>query len=334
MEAVDFTVPQYYEADIPKTLDKFVLVSNLQKMERGLQAAGRTGLPFYAGLPAYGHALVYDRAGKLVGPYRDMGIREVAREPMFHWRASFPADAEGKPATPVAYVGEDLHDFAIRGKTDRGGYGDYLLRFDLPTSVLVARHLAAVREKRPANCRGVILFRYPEPEETQTLPLSALTAVLRGEKATPQIETKVTATVSPWETIETGRSSGRLPVELMVRVTNTGTAASFAAPDAVTVTLHFDRPGLEEMEAHSFDGVEMFAGDAHLRSSVSRANVARLRKFHLAAGETAKIGPIRLRADGPTRVWGEWTVRGEGGFETLRGEIPEMRLDRPTGGAQ
>ena len=91
MEAVDFTVPQYYEAEVPKSLEELAPISRLDMMRDGLRAAGGTGLPFRAGLPAYGHATVYDRSGRLVGMFRDMGIDDVARPP-------------GLPSCPLLFV--------------------------------------------------------------------------------------------------------------------------------------------------------------------------------------------------------------------------------------
>jgi hypothetical protein len=329
----DFTVPQYYEPQIPKTLTDFATVSRLSLLERGLAQAGRRGAPFYAGLPAYGHALIYDERGKLLGTYRGMSALDAMSHSSFHLVRAFPADKEGKPASPNAYIGEDIYDFvAVKPAPDGRGLGFHLV-YDLPTPALLAQHLAVVRAQHPRNCRGVILFRYPEPGELATLPLPTVLGVLRGERAQPELRVQFQVKPAPWELIETSRSAAHPPSDLTVRVTNIGNASTFLAPDAVTLTLRFNRPGFDAIAPGQFDAVEArFQSDptapfeTALRSSPTRANRLRIRKFHLAAGETAVFGPIRLPADGSTQVDGEWTAKCPGDFTLQRGAMPPMAL--------
>ncbi len=341
LDAVDFSVPQYYEANIPKTLNQFATVSRLSLAARGLESAGSRGRPFYVGLPAYGHALVYDEKGALVGLYRDMSVRDALRHPAFRLARAFGASRYGTPATPTTYIGEDLYDFvAVRSAPDGRGKG-YHLVYDLPTPTLLARHLALVREQRPPNCRGVILFRYGEPGDTTALPIPAIAAALRAQKAQPSLRVQFKARPAPWELIETGQRAARPPLDLTVTVTNVGAASTFLAPDAVTLTLRFDRPGCEDAPLRDFDAVEAFysepsapgapPADSGLRSSLARANVLRFRKAQLAPGESAQIGPIRLPPDSATRVWGAWTATDAGGFDVLRGNIGPSDLTAQKG---
>jgi hypothetical protein len=137
--------------------------------------------------------------------------------------------------------------------------------------------------------------------------------------------------------IETNRAAVRPPADLTVSVTNVGAAGTFLAPDAVTLTLHFDRPGFDAIAPGQFDAVDArlqnapnAAFDTALRSSPARANLLRCRKFHLAPGETAVFGPIRLPADGSTQVHGEWTAKSPGNFTLLHGEIPLTALTQAT----
>jgi hypothetical protein len=334
LEAVDFSVPQYYEAEIPKTLDRFATVSRLSMAERGLESAGRRGQPFYVGLPAYGHALVYDDRGALVGLFHDMSVRDAARHPAFRLARAFGAARDGTPATPATYIGEDLYDFvAVRPAPDGRGKGYHLL-YDLPTPALLARHLALVRAQRPPNCRGVILFRYAAPGDTMALPLPAIAATLRGQQAQPNLRVQFKATPAPWELIETGQKASRPPVDLTVTVTNVGAGSTFLAPDAVTLTLTFDRPGLDEVSTRDFDALEAFyaepssagAPGSELRASIARANVLRCRKWQLAPGESARIGPIHIPADGATQVRAAWSATDAGGFTVLHGDVGPIAL--------
>lgn len=329
----DFTVPQFYEPQIPRTLNDFATVSRLTLLERGLAQAGRRGAPFYAGLPAYGHALIYDEQGKLLGTYRGMSALQALNHPSFRLERAFPADAQGRPATPATAIGEDIYDFvAVKPAPDGRGLGFHLL-FDLPTPELLRQHLATVQAQRPRNCRGVILFRYPEPEELATLPLPTVVADLRGERPQPDLRVQVRAKQTPWELIETERAASRPPKEVTIRVTNVGHASTFLSRDAVSLTLVFDRPGFTDISPGQFDSVDARLGtdpnasfDSSLRSSPARANRLRCLKFHLAAGETAVFGPLRLPADGATEVHGEWTAKSPGSFTLLHGVLPPTAL--------
>jgi len=329
----DFTVPQYYEPQLPKTLTGFATVSRLKLLERGLAQAGRHGAPFYAGLPAYGHALIYDERGQLLGTYRSMSALDAMAHPSFRLARAFPADKEGKPATPATAIGEEIYDFvATKPAPDGRGLGFHLL-YDLPTPDLLMQHLATVRAERPRNCRGVILFRYPEPGELATLPLPSVLASLRGEHSQPDLRVQFHVKPAPWELIETNRTAARPPAHLSVSVTNIGNASTFLAPDAIEVTLIFDRPGFDSIAPGQFDAVEARLQtdpaapfDSALRSSPARANLLRIRKFHLAAGETAIFGPLRLPPDSATQVHGEWTAKSPGNFTTLHGTIPPTVL--------
>jgi hypothetical protein len=342
-DAVDFMVPQYYEPRVAPMLNDFATISCLPMVRQGMQAAAGVGHPFRVGIPAYGHALMYDDHGKLVGLYRDMTAMQAAQHRSFRLARAYPSDIDGKPATRATAIGEDLLDFvAIQAAQSGKGLGYHLI-YDLPTPDLVARHLALIRAERPRECRGVILFCYPEPDATLALPLPALCAALRSQHTDPRLTVSMKTRKAPWDLIETGKPTAHPPVNLSVKVTNVGDGNSFFATDAVTLTLHFDRPGLDELDARDFDGFETaYSGKMQsdksrsdldsieagreLQCSLPRADTIRVRKFQLRAGETARIGPIRVSGDGATRVWGTWSVRGPGGFDTIQGEIPPAKL--------
>ena len=325
LEAVDFAAPQYYEANLPASIANFAPVSNLEAAARGLEKAERFGRPFYAGLPAYGHAVMTDENGKVLGLYREMTAEEATKHPAFQFVRAFPADRKGQPGTAQNAIGENLVDFiAVRNARDGRGKGYHLI-YDLPTPELLAQHLALVEKNRPANCRGVILFRYPEPGATMTLPLPAIAAILRKETARPDLQVKIQCAASPWELIETGRKANRPPLDVNILVKNSGNADTFFAPDALTLTLIFDRPGLGEIAAPAFDRLETFAANAEnaapeISASSIRANILKLSKWHLPPNETARI-TLRLPADGATALRGTWASRNPDGLTNQTGKI-------------
>ncbi len=324
LDAVDFAAPQYYEANLSESLTRFAPVSDLQAAARGLAKAERFGKPFYAGLPAYGHALMTDETGRVLGLYREMTADEATRHPAFQFVRAFAADRSGQPATAQTTIGENLADFiAIRNARDGRGRGYHLI-YDLPTPELLARHLALIEKNRPANCRGVILFRYPEPGATMTLPLPAIAAALQKRTALPDLKVTVQSVASPWELIETGRKANRPPFDVTVTVTNCGASDTFFAPDGLTLALTLDRPGINEIAAAAFDRAETFAANsdaagAAVRCSPARANVLKLTKWRLAPNETARIS-LRLPADAATTLRGNWTLRNPDGLTTRTGE--------------
>ena len=336
LDAVDFAVPQYYEAQMPESREHFAPVSRLTMAERGLRQAESHGRPFYVGLPAYGHALMTDEQGKVLGLYRGMTAEEAAHHPAFQLVRNVPLAANGKEArSPEQAIGETLLDFvAVRPAPDGRGKGYHLL-YDLPDPELLRQHLAMVRANRPAHCRGVILFRRPAPDETMTLPLPTLAAVLQGRPAAPDLRVSLKISAAPWELIETGRSAKRPPLELSVSLTNTGAGSTLLAPEALTLTLRFNRSGLSLPDRTPFETTETYAETAEtstaentsgLRSISARANTIRVTKWHLSPGETVFYGPIRLPSDGATQVSGNWTLRDPDGFHTRRGTIPAAPL--------
>ena len=330
LNAIDFAAPQYYEANLPESIAHFEPVSNIERAARGLGRAESFGKPFYAGLPAYGHAVMTDERGRVLGLYREMTAEAAARHPAFQFVRAFPADGQGQPATSQNSIGENLADFvAVRNARDGRGKGYHLI-YDLPTPELLAQHLALVEKNRPLNCRGVILFRYPEPGATMTLPLPAIAAALQKRTAQPDLQVKIHCAASPWELIETGRKAKRPPLDVAVTITNSGNSDTFFAPDAVTLTLTFDQPNLGEPIAPAFDRLETFAANPDsagpkIRCSPARANVLTLSKWRLAPGESAKI-TLRLPADGATLLRGTWALRRPDGLTTRTGKIPPMAL--------
>lgn len=339
---VDFMAPQFYESAIPRSLDHFCTISNLPLMQRGVQAAGRLGQPFYVGIPAYGHALVYGATGKLIGVYHDLGVDDALRAPYLHYSSGCGADSDGRPAHGKAYTGEDLvelttdapvtedHD-SPEASEDLPEVGPFRLVYDLPTANEISQAISALRADRPANCRGVILFRYPEPGDADTVPLESVAAVLRGETPHPSLSLSASVASDPWQVIEAaGDEDERVSRHVELWLKNTGTSGGFPGPDTLTVTLHFNRAGLEEVASGSFDRIGTFyqASDAPaLRGSAERANMLVLQGQSPGPEGTAEIGPVTLPAGGPTRVWGDWTMTLPDGTTKARGVIPQIGLD-------
>jgi hypothetical protein len=337
----DFIVPQFYEAEISRSRRPLSPISSLARFERGIMAAGRLGVPFYAGVPAYGRALVFDGSDKLLGVFRDMGPDDAMRVDDFKLERSYCIDAKGDEATSQSAIGEEIVEFAAAPPE---GQKPYHIVFNLPTATLIEKHLKSLRERRPSNCLGAILFRYPERGERSTVPLATLESVAASREASPKIEVETNVSSAPWDLIDAPRSASRPPVELRVQATNRGSASTFFSPDSITLTLVLDQPGVDSLPSRlrSFDGVETyFAEDPKRvqeesgvrdlpRASSARANVLVFTKACLAPGESLATGPIELRSDGATTVRGFWSARCNGGFGVDKGAFATRTLSIDT----
>jgi len=328
MQQVDFLAPQYYEPLMSKKLESASTISSLSLLRHGLRAAGSHDYSFYAGIPAYGHALLYTDRRQLLGMYHDMSVIGVMHHPAFRIESAFGVDRDAKRATVTSYVGEDIYNFkAVQPDADGHGLGFHLV-YDLPTPELLRQYMAAIDADRPRDCRGVILFRYPEAGEPSTLPLRAVASTLAGRKPRPNLSVTVSSAAAPWAVVESGKKADRVPHDATISVTNTGDAGTFIANDAVTLTVQFDRLGFDAVDRGEFDSVQtLYCEDGTLdhavRASTLRANTIRCCKSYLAPGETVHFGPIETQA---TRIRGTWSVVGAGRLNTYRGIIPDQSI--------
>jgi hypothetical protein len=250
--------------------------------------------------------------------------------------SAYGSDEEGRPAAKADYCGEDLYELQAQVKTagaeERSG--DYRVIYEVPTAELVSRQLTVLRSKRPDNCLGMILFRYPEPAEISTVPLSAIAAAIQGKPAAPQLRVHVNYRQAPWEGIEGPSASQSRPVDVTVSVTNSGTSSTFIARDALLLTLVVDRAAIEDITATGADGIETLfqppaasgASATALRAGMARANVVRMQRIYLAAGETQALATLRLRAGAGATIRGTWSARCPGGYDSVTGTLSPVKL--------
>lgn len=128
---VDFWAPQFYGAEIPATADRVIPISSPLGVARGVERARELGEPFYAGLAAYGQAIVYDARGRLVELRGDLDPARVASDGNLELvgRRAFGAGVEGDgaragaapPAGEWRYVFRARSDTVIDGLTVRAG---------------------------------------------------------------------------------------------------------------------------------------------------------------------------------------------------------------------
>ncbi len=315
---VDVCVPQFYENRPFKTLADFKPVGDPAELERGLRKAARLPGEFLVGLPVYGHAVLFDGSGKIAGMYRRLSAGEALRHPGLAAVETYPSDRVGKPASRESYVGEDV--LIVRApNADSSGQGmGFAIAYSLPTPEILRAPLRLLRADRPANCRGIALFRFPEPGESTCLSLDSLSAALRGRKA----ELVAKGRLIPGAAEPSAFSVSGKGREVRAELSLEGSASTFACPGAVSVLILFDQVGIEEALAGDFDFVRVGLWDAETRKLVPasgmRSNAVLLERGHAAGGQRLRSGSI-THSGGATRARIEWRALGPGGFESLSG---------------
>lgn len=324
---VDFITPQFYEGRAGKTLQEIKPISDPVALLAGIRRLNRLGVPFQVGLPAYGHALLFDDQGRLVSMYRGLSSENALRLSALRHRSTTPLDANGHPATEANYVGEDLLTVeAIRPDLSGHGKGDRIAFF-LPAPEMVSKQLSTVRSEAGADCRGVILYRFPEPGETTALSLESIDAAIRDQPRTIDFAVDMRARSVPYALIGE-ESAATVPREFRLQLAEVGNVGTETAPDALQVVLEFDRPGIGDIAAGDFDSAQMGTLDngAFVPCGRARATAVLLSRYNVLPSQTLRSGGIELSQDGPKTVHVLWTAHGMGGFHSFHGSSPTRKL--------
>ncbi|HVT10668.1 MAG TPA: DUF3142 domain-containing protein [Fimbriimonadaceae bacterium] len=324
---VDFIVPQFYEGRAGRTLQDIKPISDPAALVAGIRRLNRLGVPYQVGLPAYGHALLFDDQGRLVSMYRGLSSEDALRLSALRHVSTVPLDADGHPASEKSYVGEDLMTVeAVKPDLGGRGKGDRIVYF-LPAPEMVSRQLADARAEAGSFCRGVVLYRFPEPGETTALPLESIVAAIRLEPKTVDFGIEMRARSVPYALIGERRASS-VPRELHLKLTDVGNVATETAPDALEALVEFDRPGIGDVAPGDFDAVQpgTLEGGRFVPCGRARATALLLRRFNVQPGQVLHSGGIELMQDGPTAVHVQWTAQGMGGFHAYHGSSPTRKL--------
>lgn len=201
LDAVDFWTPQLYGAEIPANAERVVPIASPEAVARAVARVRELGEPFYAGLAAYGYALVYDAHGRLVELRGDLDPARVASDTNLELvgRRAFGAGVEGDGAgaggAPPA--GEWRYVFRARGEASVDGLhlraGEQIV-LDVPGSESLRAGVRGVREAAGDKLLGICLFRLPTAGDATTLRLSEVAAALRDRE--PEFSTSLSAEAS------------------------------------------------------------------------------------------------------------------------------------------
>lgn len=337
LEAVDFWLPQFYGAEIPATADKLIPISSARSVARGVERARELGKPFYAGLAAYGYALLYSEKGKLMELRGDIDPARVASDRNFELveRRAFESRvlADGAPVSaPLA--SEWRYVFRARADTNLEGLvvhaGEQIV-IDVPSSESLRASVRGVREGAGEKLLGICLFRLPTRGDRTTLSLAQIAAALADRDA--ESSTHVG--------IETARAEGgeKVSGQLLLTAENDGEAGALFGDDALAIILRVPRGSVRGVtRLEGFDSFETLCESAAsadesrerdaratLRPcSVARAGVIRLKSHGWPAGARARVG-LSFDGETPASLPATIVVRGDDGRTWERSDGLSLR---------
>lgn len=292
LDAVDFWIPQCYGATIPERIEAAHPISSPESVALSVARARQLGRPFYAGLAAYGYAILYNERGALIELRGDLDPASVARDPNFELleRRPFPRvgtenvnqqNSSAATSREWRYVYRALGDGVLDNLTFRAG--DRLL-LDVPSAETLRASARAARTQGGAQLLGLCLFRLPGDRDPTTLTLPQITAALND--APLDIATDV-AVESDDATHATHH--------VRIKATNSGETNALFGDDALTLTVQVPAGSvggvvsLENISAvESLCGGTATKGAGELQPcSLRRADTLRLRTQVWRTGATA-----------------------------------------------
>jgi hypothetical protein len=335
LEAVDFWIPQLYGAEIPATAERLLPIASPEEVRRASARARTLGKPFYAGLAAYGYALVYDEKGKLVELSGDVEPARVASDRNFELveRRTFGPGAAGSgTASGAAHAGEWRYVYRAR---EDAVLGDVLVRageriaFDVPSGESLRASVRGVRETAGDSLLGICVFRLPTRGDRTTLGIAQVAAALEDRDA--EASTRVTVARAP----ESKEGSAN---QLLIEASNDGRVAASYGDGAFTLTLRVPRGSLRGVasmegfdtfetlcESRSTDAAVAADESEHVGShqsslrpcSAARASVVRLgaRAWDVDAGARAGLS---FEGEPPASVPASISIRRDDGGEWSR----------------
>ena len=306
LAVVDFWIPQFYGARIPRHLGERLPVSSSASVAAGVERARKLGHPFYAGLAAYGYAALYSERGALIEIRGDIDPALVARNPNFDLVESAPFEAT-PGASRWRYVFRAREDTSIEGLHARAGES---LALDVPGAGALRSDLRAVRERAGERLLGICLFRLPASDDPTTLTPTQIASALADTEATGETTVRLEAPDAG------GDGGGASPERLTLSVENAGAAEALLG-GAITVTVGFPAGSVRGvLSLENFTNVETLCG-AGTRGFATpapcgprRADAVRLSAPAWRPGATARVslsvaGRLPAELDVDVRVLAE-----------------------------
>jgi len=183
---VDFWIPQFYGGDLPTHASERIPIASPADVARSTQRVRQLGKPFYAGLSAYGYAILYGKDGSLIELRGNIDPPTAARHSDLELidRRSF--DENGEPSeTWLEY--RAARDLVINGLTIHGGE---TLILDLTNAAVLGAEAVAVRENGGELLLGICVFRLPTAEDGMILSPGEIGAAVANKETNSTTEQK------------------------------------------------------------------------------------------------------------------------------------------------
>ena len=262
LAAVDFWIPQCYGTNIPTHINQRIPISSPSDVARTISQIRQLGKPFYAGLSAYGYALLYAKDGRLLELRGDLDPAWAAHNTNLELveRRTFTSATQ---ASEMRYVYRAKSDVVLDGLILQAGEA---LVFDWPSAASLRASARAVRENAGEQLLGICVFRLPMANDETTLSVGEIAAALTDTDS--QVKTTLTA-------------KSRTAQRLQLHIENNGTTRAMLGAEAVAIEL--DVPAGSLKEVAQTDGLARYetlcraSPQTPARScSQRRANVLRL----------------------------------------------------------
>lgn len=289
---VDFVAAQFYEGSYGRTIDTYLPIASAEQIKQGVQALEESGEPYWAGIACYGRGLLYDDEGNLLDVMAS------------------PAPSELLDRDSVTVVATDVSGFSTLIRLEeQTARGRRQMIIDTPNGEGMVKQMDAVRQMRPKNCRGIVMFRYPELREEYALSLVEVRNRLAGIVTDP-LEVSFNIDATPFELIEvTGIDDGSQVVNVLIK--NTLGERSAHAVEAAGIEL-LPGKGLQIEDVLDCGGCRVESLSGSQRSSLARAEKIRLMWTYLPEGGEKTVKLLASRNAATRLTVRAWLVKAGG----------------------
>ena len=255
LAAVDFWIPQCYGATIPQKLEEVVSISSPQAVARAVDRARRFKTPFYAGLSAYGYALLYDSRGALHSLRGDIDPARIATDANLQLveRRPFDSAQQSVDASGQSIVGEWRYIYRARGDGVIDGLvmraGDSLV-LDLPSATTLRESARAARALGGEKLLGLCVFRLPGKDDPSTLPLEQVAAALTDIASVTAVELQARQNAAD------GVDEPQASQSIRLTATNSGNTCALLGQDALTIDVLVPVGSLRAVSLDGFNAIE------------------------------------------------------------------------------
>lgn len=237
LRATDFWIPQFYGAEIPARLERRVPIMSLAGVSAGVAKARELRHPFFAGLAAYGYAILYSARGDLIEVRGNLDPARVAAAPELDLieTSAFPESRTAAAAAEGRYVYLAQQDCVLDGLVIRTGER---LMLDVPQAETLRVAARLARAEAGPQWLGLCIFRWPSAQDATTLTLREMQTALRDEEAAFATTLKLQALPA---------TSAAEPPQWLLTAQNTGAVSARLGAEAFTLDLQIPAGSLREI---------------------------------------------------------------------------------------